>query len=325
MSEAAAPAAQPCKVAFVGAGAMAREHARAFRDVPGVELSGIHSRTRARAEALAAEYGIGVVADSVAELHERTRAQLVVVSVPELSANSVAKACFAHGWTVLLEKPAGHDLADAQDIATAAERAGRMAYVALNRRHYSATRAAVSRLAGDPGPRYIKVQDQQDPAAALAAGQPPEVVANWMYANSIHVIDYFRVLGRGEIASVDPVIPWDPARPGIVVAKLAYASGETGLYEGIWNGPGPWAVAVSTPSQRLEMRPLEQLGVQRRGERKLEPQPAHARDAAFKAGFRLQAELAAAAALGRPTDLPTLRDGIETMRLVSRIFGPGKS
>ncbi len=320
MSEAAR-----CKVAFVGAGGMTREHIRAFRDVPGTELCGIHSRTPARAEALAAEFGLPVVADSIDELFGKTRAQLVVVSVPELAANSVAKACFAHDWSVLMEKPAGYDLSDAEDIAAAAEKAGRRAWVALNRRHYSATRAALSLLASDPGPRFIKVLDQEDQAAALAAGQPAKVVQNWMYANSIHVVDYFRVLGRGEVASVEPVIPWNPARPGVVVAKLAFASGDLGLYEGIWDGPGPWSVTVSTAAQRLEMRPLEQLGLQRRGERRLEPQVAHERDAAFKAGFRLQAENAVAAVLDQPADLPTLRDGVETMRLVGRIFATGRS
>jgi predicted dehydrogenase len=310
-----------CKVAFVGAGGMTREHVRVFRDVPGVEVCGVHSRTRTRAEALAKELGLPVVADSVDELRTRTQAQLVVVSVPELSANAVAKACFAHDWAVLMEKPAGYDVADAEDIARAAERERRKAWVALNRRHYGAMRGAAERLKDDKEPRFIKVQDQQDQAAALAAGQPAKVVENWMYANSIHVIDYFRVLGRGDVTAVTPVIPWNPKQPGIVVAKVSFSSGDEGLYEGIWNGPGPWAVTVSTASQRLEMRPLEQLGVQRRGERKLEPQAGDPRDAAFKAGFRVQAEKAVEAALGARTDLPTLRDALESMRLVSRIFG----
>jgi hypothetical protein len=146
-----------------------------------------------------------------------------------------------------------------------------------------------------------------------------------MYANSIHVVDYFRVFGRGKVVSVEPVIPWNPARPGVVVAKLVFDSGDLGLYEGIWDGPGPWSTTVSTRTQRLEMRPLEQLGVQRRGERRLEPEVAHERDAAFKAGFRLQAENAVAETLGRSADLPTLREGIESMRLVERIFATGRS
>jgi predicted dehydrogenase len=299
---------------------MSREHLRAFRDVPGVELRGIHSRTRARAEALAAEFGIRHVCDSIGELFAKSGARLVVVSVPELAANSVLSACFEHDWMVLAEKPAGYDIADAESIVAAAAKYQRRAYVALNRRHYCATRLACEKLAADAGPRFIRVQDQQDQAAALTAGQPRKVVDNWMYANSIHVIDYFAVIGRGEVVSVERVVAWDPARPGMVVARISFSSGDIGLYEGIWNGPGPWAVTVSTPSQRLEMRPLEQLGLQKRGERRLEPQAVHEWDAAFKAGFRVQAEKAVAAALGQATDLPTLDDALASMRLVERIF-----
>ena len=42
------------------------------------------------------------------------------MAVPELEANRVAKRCFEHDWAVLMEKPAGYDLADAEDIAAAA-------------------------------------------------------------------------------------------------------------------------------------------------------------------------------------------------------------
>ncbi len=304
---------------------MSREHIRAFRDVPGVRLAGIHSRTRARAEALASEFNVPVVADSIGELHAKTDARLVVVSVPELAANAVLTDCFGHGWTVLAEKPAGYNVADSEDIRAAAATRKRRVYVALNRRHYSSTRAAGDRLAADAGPRFVRIQDQQDQAAALAAGQPAKVVENWMYANSIHVIDYLSVFGRGEVTDVQPVVAWDPARPGIVVARILFSSGDIGLYEGVWNGPGPWAVTVSTPLQRLEMRPLEQLGLQKRGERRLEPQAVHEWDTAFKAGFRLQAQKAAAAALGQPTDLPTLDDALQSMRLVERIFAAGRS
>ena len=105
---------QKVKVAIIGAGYMAREHIRAFADVPGVAIAGIHSRTRSRAEALANEFGVPGVYDSVSELYERTQANLVVVAVPEMAANSVSRACFEFPWTVLLEKPPGYNLRDAE-------------------------------------------------------------------------------------------------------------------------------------------------------------------------------------------------------------------
>lgn len=306
---------------MVGAGSMAREHLRAFADVPGVVLSGIQSRTRGRAEALASEFEVAHVCGSIEELHDRTRADLVVVTVPELAMNAVSQQCFSFPWTVLLEKPAGYNLSDAEVIAAAARASGRRVFVALNRRHYSSTQAAIEDLGSRDDRRYIRVQDQQDQAAALAAGQPAAVVENWMYANSIHVIDYLRLFGRGRIDRVKPVCGWTPDRPGIVISEVEFESGDIGVYEGIWNGPGPWAVNISTPARRWEMRPLERASYQNRGERVLQPVEPHPWDSSFKAGFRRQAELAVAAVHGQDAGrLATLDDALETMRLIRLIF-----
>ena len=310
-----------CRVSFVGAGSMTREHLRAFGDISGVVLAGIHSRTRQRAESLAAEFTIAHVCDSIEELYDRTRADLVVVSVPELATNTVACRCFAFPWTALIEKPAGYDVADAEEIAHRARQLKARAYVALNRRWYSSTQAVLDDLRGHGDSRYIRVQDQQDQAAALAAGQPPAVVRNWMYANSIHTIDYFRLLGRGRITDVSPIIPWNPDRPGIVLATLLFESGDFGVYEGIWNGPGPWAVTVATARRRWEVRPLEQAAFQNKSERVLNAVDVHPWDRQFKAGFRRQAEQVVRTTQGSDApELATLEEGLETMRLVQRIF-----
>src|SRR5437868_15263454 len=99
---------------------MSREHIRAFQDVPGAEIVGIHSRTRSRAEQLAVQFRIPHVCDSIRELHEKSAADLVVISVPELSTATVCRACLEYPWTVLVEKPAGYDLEDARQIEPAA-------------------------------------------------------------------------------------------------------------------------------------------------------------------------------------------------------------
>ncbi len=309
------------KVAFVGAGYMAEEHMRAFAGLPGVAIAGIFSRTRTRAERLAATYHTKVF-DSVAELYQKTQADLVVVTVVELSMAEVAGACFAYPWTVLLEKPAGYDLADATRIRDAARRSGRRAFVALNRRAYSSTRQAVTVLSKDSSPRFIKVIDQQDQQAAIEVNKQPELVArNFMFANSIHLIDYFRVLGRGEIAGVEPLVPWNPQAPGLVLAKVNFTSGDIGLYEGVWNGPGPWIVSVNTADQRVEMRPLEQISVQLRGTRTVNQLEIDADDKTFKPGLRYQAGQALAATRGEPANLATIDDSWHSMKLVADIFG----
>jgi len=307
-------------VAFVGAGNMAREHARALADIDGVKLAGVYSRTPERGRKLGADFGMPAF-DSIAALHAATQADLVVIAVSELSAGEVTAECFAYPWTCLIEKPAGHDLPAAEAIAAAARAQHRQAYVALNRRHYSSTRAVVNALANDEGARFIHVQDQEDPRAALAVGRPKAVCDNWMYANSIHLIDLFAVLGRGHITGVQVVQPWRPDDPSVVIARISYDSGDIGLYQAVWNRPGPWAVAVTTASVRWEMRPIEDAAFQPYGQRKLEPVARSDWDTKFKPGLRAQAELAVRAARNEAApELPTLDDALASMRLTRDIY-----
>src|ERR1041385_8795269 len=104
------------RVGIIGAGNMGQEHARAFASVDGAHLVGVCSRTRSSADALAARFAIATVCDSVAELFDRAKPDIVVVAVPELAMSPVSRACFAFPWLVLLEKPAGYCLSEAQAI-----------------------------------------------------------------------------------------------------------------------------------------------------------------------------------------------------------------
>jgi predicted dehydrogenase len=308
-------------VAIVGAGSMAREHIRAFRVLAGVEVAGIHSRTPERAAAVAREFNIPVVADSVRELKQQTGADLVVVAVPELAANAVAKACFAEDWAALLEKPAGLDLADAEDIATAAAAQSRPVMVGLNRRFYSSTMALRADLDTRSESRFIHVQDQQSFAEARRYNHPEPVVQKFMYANSIHVIDLISALSRGAVTEVTPVMPWKGEATEIVVAHIVFDSGDNALYEGLWQGPGPWACSVSTPSRRWVMQPLERATFQNAGERKQNPVDPDSADSDFKAGFLRQAEAVVARVRGEPSAAIDLAESLRTMQLIHRIFG----
>jgi predicted dehydrogenase len=287
-----------------------------------VKLVGIASRTRSTAETLAGQFNMPMVCDSPLELFERTRADLVVVAVSELSMATLAQECCRLPWTLLLEKPPGLNVEEAEAIQAVAKKNRRGVFVALNRRFYGSTRAALTDLKGRQGRRFIQVLDQEDQDQARSLCFPGPVVEQWMYANSIHVVDYLRLFGRGRVKAANRVVPWNPRQPGMVVVQIEFESGDIGVYEAVWNGPGPWSVSVVVPSQRWELRPLEQAGYQPRGERKLQAVAAHPWDQTFKPGLRLLAEQAVAAVHGQPTELPSLDDALETMRLIRDIYTP---
>jgi predicted dehydrogenase len=310
---------QRIRVALIGAGATAHEHARAFVDVPGVRLAGIFSRTRAKAEQLSARFGIPEVCGSVSDLYARTRAELVVVAVSPVYTKNIALNCFEFPWYVLLEKPPGLNLTEAQILKEQALEKSRHVLVALNRRFYSSTQTALSDLNQRNGSRHIHVFDQQSIEFAASLGHEQAILDHWHYCCSIHLVDYLRVFGRGT-ASVTRNLHWDRNNRRVVVASITFDSGDTAVYECIWSGPGPWAVMVTTPEKRWEMRPLENVAYQDAGRRALVPMEIHPWDTQFKAGFRLQAEHAVAAALGQPSDSPTLEEAIESVRLLKNIY-----
>lgn len=309
------------RVSFIGAGHMAEEHIKAFSDIPGVELSGIYSRTFERAQQLASKYDFSNRCyESIEELYQKSQATLVIIAVPELSAMEVCLESFKYPWTCLVEKPIGYNYDQAILINQEAKKRDRQVYAAFNRRSYSSTRAVLEELISSSQPRLIHVFDQENPIEALSSGQPKLVVENWMYANSIHMIDYFSFLGRGEIISVEPIIKWDAENPKFVLTKITYNSGDIGIYEAVWNAPGPWAVTVTTQGKRWELRPLEQATVQLYKSRKLKNIEIDDFDKQFKPGLRFQAEEAIKGAMGLKSELVTISEGLKTMKLINQIY-----
>lgn len=309
------------RVGCVGAGYMADEHLRVYSSREDVDVVGITSRTRAKAEELARSYSIGTVFDTAEDLYETCFPDLVVVAVSELSTHDIAATCFRYPAVTLIEKPVGYNFVEAEEIRQQARVEEASSFVAYNRRYHQSTRRLLSELESNTGLRFVKIQDQQDMALARRHNSSETVVQNLMYANSIHLIDLFRTFCRGSVDEVDIVQPWDAANPGVVIARVLFASGDVGLYEAVWNRPGPWTVTVSTEERRYVMAPLENLGIQERDSRVINEIELGPIDVEFKPGLLVLAEEALKFIRGEGSNLVTLDDSIESMKLVRDIYG----
>ena len=193
--------------------------------------------------------------------------------------------------------------------------------VGLNRRFYASTLAVKGDLESRDGRRLVHVQDQQSFAEARAHGHPERVVERFMYANSIHLIDYLTNFCRGEASQVEALLPWRGEETDFVVVRVQFDSGDFGLYEGTWQGPGPWACAVSTSSRRWALQPLEQARYQDLGERRQHELSADPVDVDYKPGFLRQAEQVIRRARGQASSAVSLEESLRTMRLIHRMFG----
>ena len=311
------------KVAVIGAGAMAREHIRAFQAVSGTSVVGITSRTTSRAEALAKEYSIATVAETQSQLLAKGPIDLMVVAVPEYASRAVISEVIDAGIPVLAEKPIGLHLADCLDVVNKAEAAKVPLWVGLNRRCYSSSLAALKGLEDDPNPRFIDVHDQQSRADAIAIGYCSDIVENWMYANSIHLVDYVAAFGRGDIANVLVTDHWQrDAASCVVSAHVSFSSGDIAHYTAVWGQPGPWSCSVTTAKNRWEMRPLEVAKVQKAGTRVLEDVPIDQVDKDFKAVFHFQAQdVVSAVRNGQAANyVPDGAEALRVTRLLAQIY-----
>ncbi len=93
------------RLGIVGGGFVADFYLQALRHVRHQEVTALTARTIDRAEALAAKYEVGSVAESVEELVGRSDVDIVVVAVPQDAHLSVVQAAAEAGKAVICTKP----------------------------------------------------------------------------------------------------------------------------------------------------------------------------------------------------------------------------
>ena len=309
------------KIGIVGAGNMAIEHIKAFRDIEGIEIVAITSRSSERAKGLAKLYGIGSVCLTISDIYHKHEPDGLIVAVSELETYGVLIDAAQFSWSILVEKPAGYNFTQAKKLYENVKLKQDKIFVALNRRHYSSTREVLKQVNEGGGNRVIVVNDQEDPEFALADQRPREVVENWMYANSIHLVDYFSLFCRGELRKVNNIVPWRGLGTDFVHSELEYSSGDKGVYLAYWDRPHPWSVSISTKEKWWEIRPIESAARISRDSRVPVPIEKSKWDSDFKPGLRLQAEEFVSHLKKQQNSLPTIKDSLSTMELVSKLYG----
>ncbi|NCQ55995.1 MAG: Gfo/Idh/MocA family oxidoreductase [Alphaproteobacteria bacterium] len=315
--------AKKIRVAFVGAGPTTEAHIKAFSDLPTVSVVGIFNRTIEKAEKLVKIYGLDHLFPSLDALYKVGKPDLVVVCVYETAKREVMEKCLAYGVPIFAEKPIGLDYEESLKIADMAAKAECPVWVSLNRRTYSSTLEALKKLDKSPSKkRIIEVKDQQDLKIIVRLGHSPEVMKNWMYANSIHLVDYFSIFARGEIESINVLSGWDAKEPSFVAAHLKFTSQDQGLYTAYWNGAGPWSCHINNSDVCIALQPLETMRWQERGAHRWYEAELHRYDQDFKPGFRQQALEAIKAISGKSHKLCDINEALKSTKLIQAIYTP---
>jgi len=111
------------RAAIIGIGAIARMHARALADIPGVELVAATCRTEEKGRAFAAEFGCAWHADT-SRMLRREKPDFVTVATPSGAHLEAVTAAARRGVHVICEKPLEISLKRIDRMLAAVERAG---------------------------------------------------------------------------------------------------------------------------------------------------------------------------------------------------------
>ncbi len=135
------------RIAVIGTGHIAQVMVRAMAQVPGLVPVAIVSRDAGRARLIAAELGIAASHDTIGAVLADPAIHAVYIAHDTAGHAATAIAALEAGKAVLCEKPLATSTAEAEAIATAARRAGRLFMEAVATPFLPAVRAALDRAA----------------------------------------------------------------------------------------------------------------------------------------------------------------------------------
>ena len=305
------------KISFIGAGKIIREHVRVFSTLKNVELAGIYSRTFDKAKKLSQEFKIKHICFSVEDLFNKTKSDLVVIGVSVESTKEVCLESIKYPWKCLVEKPLGLNLKETKQIKKNVN--SYKIYLALNRNYFNSTVQVKKILRNDSSKRIIFLFDQENTVAARLY-HSEKVIDNYMFANSIHIIDYCRIFARGKIKNISNIFAFKKDKIKIFSKKIMFSSGDIVIYNAVWNRPGPWSVDISTNKYFFNIKPLEKVLIRSFDKNQDFQLISDNDDKKYKPGFKKQALEMIKLINKKKNIVPNINDALYTAKLIQRLY-----
>ena len=198
----------PLRAALIGCGYISAQHIPAWQASPDAELVAVCDANRARAEARAAQFGIGKVYDDVGAMLASEQLDCVDIATRPETHQALARMAASLGVHVLCQKPLASTMAEARAIADLCDEAGVRFMVMEMWRHLPVLRNLRHYLdEGMIGPvhmmRLLGHRRPMQRTYPVDANQPyfAEMPRLLVYEMMIHYIDGVRFL-MGDVSSV---------------------------------------------------------------------------------------------------------------------------
>ena len=258
---------------------------------------------------------ISYFSNNLEKAHKKLKPDLVIVATSIINTYKICLKLINFNSVIFVEKPLGFKYAETKKLVNLINIKKRKVFVALNRRNYNSTRKLQKSISKKVGQRVVIVNDQTI-LNKLNKNFPSKIIKNYMYANSIHLIDYFSIFCRGKLKNIQTFNKFNK-EPFFVSSKLHFSSGDLGIYSGVYDRESPWYVSVFVDEKTYVFKPLEKISSSTKLFKK---KIKFSNDDKFKPGFKLQAKEVLNFFKKNPYNLVDHKEYFKSVELIKKIY-----
>jgi predicted dehydrogenase len=303
---------------------MGKQYVKALRAL-GVQHIRVCSRSHGPLEELRGTTGLEAVAGGFERLQCCPKLnELGIIATPTASLIAAAERLASLGFRrLLIEKPVSLRSREIEQLAETLERKGVEAACAYNRVAYPSFHEVLERTSREGGVTSCTYTFTEMIRPDWTERFPPEELARWGIANSLHPISMAHgLVGLPATWSGHRTgaIPWHSSAASFVGSGIS----ERGIpfaYHADWGSKGRWSVEVHTASSSYRLCPLEKVFRKTSATGEWEEVRLGVFNPDIKAGFVEELAAMLDGHIGRLVPLVSLREALALTQYTEQVFG----
>ena len=242
-------------IGIIGAGKIADLHMHVLKSFDDVSIVAIVNRDKKRREDFTKKYDIPHAYSDYKIMLKEEKLDAIFVTVSLFNIKDVALSCLETGIPTFIEKPAGININDINDLVNAAKKMETINMIGLNRRFYSNISHALDIVKKDGGVKTIIIDCPQRLSDINNWKGYEDKTNIW---NGIHCIDLFRYFCGNVDCMTSYVRKINSEYNDTFNSFIKFKDGSIGHFISNWFSPGGWSVVIITKSKKISICPLEE-------------------------------------------------------------------
>ncbi len=248
--------------AILGTGYMAQEYVKVLKSLKLNKTISVLGSSSHKSKLFKKNNKLDYAAKSIKDLKSKFNPNYLIICVREEKLYQLIDKIIKYNWKCLCEKPMGYNFIQTKKIVNKLTKKNiKRFYIGLNRRAYYSTNLATQILKKKifEKNRIIEIIGQEDLNHQKLIGTSKKVINNFMYVNSVHLIDYTNIFCRGDIKSIKTLSSYKGNQPHIVSKIIYFTSGDKCFYKCYWNIEARWSVIIKAKKSYIKLKPLEKI------------------------------------------------------------------